>query len=101
MLWVMATTLRPPPARVLDESDLRGDARAVRQAGGEQLARRRTRQRAEVAVEVRLVRVAALGGDLRPAAGVGAHEPDRAVEAQHAGGGLRREPDVLAQSHRQ
>src|SRR5262245_33557825 len=82
--WTNANSVREPAA--------------VRQAAGEKLGRRRTGELAEVAVEVRLVVVAAVVGDLGPAVRILAPQPpDDAIEAQDPGQQLRRHADLLAE----
>src|SRR6188508_959594 len=66
-----------------DRFTLALEAGAVGQPAGQEVGRCRARELAEVAVEVRLVVVAAVVGDLGPALGLAAvQEHDDAVEAQ-------------------
>src|ERR1700730_11194589 len=91
----LARRVRLRAAPVLDGFDSGRDA-ARGQAGGKELARRAVGELAEVAVEVRLVEVAAVVGELGPAQLVCLTEPaDDAVEADHARDRLRRQPDLL------
>src|SRR6266516_523235 len=88
---------------VLDECDLclSGGDGAARQALREELGRRRSRELAEVAVEMRLVVVAAVVGDLGPALlGLAAEQAKRPVEAEDASDRLRRQADLPAELRR-
>src|SRR3954471_14905662 len=95
MVALMAVTLRRGGGVVLDEWDL--EARRGREPARDILARRRAREVAEVAVEVRLVVVAAVLRDRGPRL-AGLHQLHRAVEAQDPRDGLRRQPDLLAKA---
>src|SRR5262245_55719147 len=87
---VDAATVRPRGTRVLDEWELRvGDAAGVRQEPRLELAGREAGELAEVAVEVRLVVVAAGERDLGEAPSP-ADRPRGALEAQQPRDGLRR-----------
>src|SRR3954468_23533743 len=83
---------------VLDECDLVLIA-AVGQPGGHELGGRAAGELAEVAVEVRLVVVAAVERDLGQRAAARTHElACRVAEAQDAGERLRREADRPAEA---
>src|SRR5215210_8769208 len=87
----MAGTLRGRGGPVLDECDLVGGV-AVRQAPSHELRRRAPGELPEVAVEMGLVVVAAAQRDLAERGPGGRREqPLRALEAQDACKGLRRE----------
>src|SRR4029450_524820 len=76
---------------------LRGDAAGLAQRADER-RRRRPGKLAKVAVQVRLVEVAAVERNLHEPTRRGPERGDCAVEPQHACRGLRREPDVLAEA---
>jgi hypothetical protein len=78
-----------------------GDPGAAREPCAQQPGRRRARERPEVAVEVRLVGVAARRGDARKATfAVAQQHVGRTPEAQQARVGLRRQPDRPRRSGR-
>src|SRR4051794_29930469 len=100
---VSCRRLRGARWRVLYGSELLGcHTTAVRQAPREVVGGRRAGERAEVAVEVRLVVVAAVLGDLGEARAVVLLQPgERMLEAEHASERLRCHAEVLAELERQ
>src|SRR3954470_5449559 len=102
MMVAMHATIRRPGAGVLDDWE-RASARDPAPAGQqarEVLTRRAARQRPEVAVEMRLVVVAAGGGDVGepPGAALALEEVQHPLEAQDAREGLGRQADLLAEA---
>src|SRR3954469_14626655 len=102
MMVAMDATLRGLRAGVLDywERVSARDAAPAGQQAREVLARRAARHRAEVAVEVRLVVVAAGGGDVGepPGPALALEEVEHPLEAQDAREGLGRQADLLAEA---
>src|SRR5687768_3378828 len=73
-------------------------AGTIGQAPSKVLGWRASRELPEVAVEVRLVVVAALMGDRgQPRSAVALEQADRTLKAEYARQGLRRHPDFLAE----
>src|SRR5258705_2114275 len=94
----MATKLRGRRGGVLDGWDLRRRHTAARgQPARQELRGRRPGEGAEVAVEVRLVVVAAVEREVAEAA-AGVERRDRALEAQDARERLRGQPDLGAEA---
>src|SRR5579863_8857963 len=88
---------RPRAWSWTNRSSVGGDAEPVRQQPRAERARARPGEVAELAIEVRLVVVAAVLRDLgKAAAVVAAEQADRSLEAHQPGDGLWRRPDLFA-----
>src|SRR5215211_7045041 len=101
---VMRITYRQPPGTeggggAPPASASAGDAEPLGHQPRLHLAGREPDVGAEVAMQMRLVVVAAFGGDLRPpAAALHAQAVQRVVEADHPRGRLGRDADLLAEA---